>query len=299
MKRSNRLMLLLGVLLAVVAFGGVLMFGSKSGSNEAAKPQTVSVVTALQDVALGTTLTPEILTTVPLATDLAIDTFRDPAQLAGKVVRRPVTAGIPFTSTDFQSGAVSALDVTSGLEPGQRAMAIPINSLTGVGSLIQAGDYVDVMLTIPDQPDPNQAPVVGGDAVTFDLGTDPLQTSANVLGNDSDPDSGPNALAAIPADGDWTVNGQVAGHYTLDSAGALHLDSGVIADGPLQSLGAGEQASGTIPYSVTDGTDTVQGTITVTAIGGSKAGNVTKLFVPNLAQAPAEPARELGHHIQP
>ena len=39
--RSNRLMLLLGVLLAVVAFGGVLMFGSKSGSNEAAKPQTV------------------------------------------------------------------------------------------------------------------------------------------------------------------------------------------------------------------------------------------------------------------
>ena len=161
MKRSNRLMLLLGVLLAVVAFGGVLMFGSKSGSNEAAKPQTVSVVTALQDVALGTTLTPEILTTVPLATDLAIDTFRDPAQLAGKVVRRPVTAGIPFTSADFQSATVSALDVTSGLEPGQRAMAIPINSLTGVGSLIQAGDYVDVMLTIPDQPDPNQAPVVG------------------------------------------------------------------------------------------------------------------------------------------
>jgi len=161
LKRSNRLMLLLGVLLAVVAFGGVLMFGSRSGTNEAAKPQTVSVVTALQDVALGTTLTPEILTTVPLATDLAIDTFRDPAQLSGKVVRRSVTAGIPFTSADFQSATVSALDVTSGLEPGQRAMAIPINSLTGVGSLIQAGDYVDVMLTIPDQPDPNQAPVVG------------------------------------------------------------------------------------------------------------------------------------------
>ena len=56
---------------------------------------------------------------------------------------------------------MNAIDVTAGLEPGQRAMAIPINSLTGVGSLIQAGDYVDVMLTIPDQPDPNQAPVVG------------------------------------------------------------------------------------------------------------------------------------------
>ncbi len=40
-------------------------------------------------------------------------------------------------------------------------MAIPVDSLSGVGSLIQAGDYVDVMLAITDQPDPNKAPVVG------------------------------------------------------------------------------------------------------------------------------------------
>jgi len=161
LKRSNRLMLLVGVLLAVVAFGGVLMFGSKSGTNGPAAPQTVSVVTALQDVALGSTLTPEALTTIDLPTGDAIDTFRDPVQLQGLVVRRTVRAGTPFTSADFQSGSVSAIDVTSGLKPGQRAMAIPVNSLSGVGSLIQAGDYVDVMLAITDQPDPNKAPVVG------------------------------------------------------------------------------------------------------------------------------------------
>ena len=34
---------------------------------------------------------------------------------------------------------MNAIDVTSGLEPGQRAMAIPINSLTGVGSLDPGG----------------------------------------------------------------------------------------------------------------------------------------------------------------
>lgn len=161
MKRSNRLMLLLGVLLAVVAFGGVLMFGSRSGSNEPAAPQTVSVVTPLLDVALGTRLTTDALTTMELPTGAAIDTFRLPSELDGLVVRRTVRAGQAFTSADFQSGSVNAIDVTSGLKPGQRAMAIPINSLTGVGSLVQAGDYVDVMLTIPDQPDPNQAPVVG------------------------------------------------------------------------------------------------------------------------------------------
>ena len=161
LKRSNRLMLLLGVLLAVVAFGGVLMFGSKSGPAGPATPQTVSVVTALQDVALGSTLTPEILTTIDQPTADAIDTFRDPAQLVGLVVRRTVRAGTAFTSADFQSGSVNAVDVTSGLKPGQRAMAIPVDSLSGVGSLIQAGDFVDVMLAITDQPDPNKAPVVG------------------------------------------------------------------------------------------------------------------------------------------
>ena len=40
-------------------------------------------------------------------------------------------------------------------------MAIPVDSLSGVGSLIQSGDFVDVMLSITDQPDPNKAPVVG------------------------------------------------------------------------------------------------------------------------------------------
>ncbi len=119
------------------------------------------MVTALQDVALGSTLTPEVLTTIDLPTADAIDTFRDPAQLAGLVVRRTVRAGTAFTSADFQSGSVNAIDVTSGLKPGQRAMAIPVDSLSGVGSLIQAGDFVDVMLAITDQPDPNKAPVVG------------------------------------------------------------------------------------------------------------------------------------------
>jgi Flp pilus assembly protein CpaB len=161
LKRSNRLMLLVGVLLAVVAFGGVLMFGSKSGTTGPATPQTVSVVTALQDVALGSTLAPEDLTTIELPTEDAIDTFRDPTPLVGLVVRRTVRAGTTLTSADFQSGSVNAIDVTSGLKPGQVAMAIPVDALSGVGSLIQAGDYVDVMLAITDQPDPNKAPVVG------------------------------------------------------------------------------------------------------------------------------------------
>jgi pilus assembly protein CpaB len=161
LKRSNRLMLLLGVLLAVVAFGGVLMFGSKSGTNEAPTPLTVTVVTALRDVALGSQLVQEDLTTIEAQRADAVDTYRDPAELIGLVTHRTVPAGTAFTAADFQSASANATDVTSGLKPGQVAMAIPVDSLSGVGSLIQAGDFVDVMLAITDQPDPNKAPVVG------------------------------------------------------------------------------------------------------------------------------------------
>ena len=160
MKRSNRLMLLVGVLLAVVAFGGVLMFGSRSGNSGPAAPQNVSVVTALRQIPLGTVLVTEDLGTAEYPTTEAVDTFRDPNALVGRVVRRTILPGNPFTSADFTSGSVNALDVTTGLDAGQRAMAIPVNSLSGVGSLIQAGDYVDVMFSVTDQPDPNKAPVV-------------------------------------------------------------------------------------------------------------------------------------------
>jgi pilus assembly protein CpaB len=153
-------MLLVGVLLAVVAFGGVLMFGSRSGNNGPAAPQKVAVVTALRDIPQGTALIAEDLGLTEMPTSEAVDTFRDPAQLVNRVVRRTVLASRPFTSSDFTSGSVNALDVTTGLPAGQRAMAVSVNSLSGVGSLIQAGDYVDVMFSITDQPDPNKAPVV-------------------------------------------------------------------------------------------------------------------------------------------
>jgi len=160
------------------------------------------------------------------------------------------------------------------------------------GASASADVKIDVAVPLPA---PNQPPVPVADAVTFDLGVDPLQTMANVLANDTDPDAGPNALAVVPAAFAWQVNGELAGTYTLDAAGELVLDSGIDADGPLQRLGAGEQVTATITYDVTDGTDTVASSIEVTVIGPpTKDGEygVNKVFAP-----PAAPGRELGPSI--
>ena len=163
MKRSNRLMLTLGVLLAVVAFGGVLLFGSSSGTADPNKahPLKVSVVVAAVDVPLGTVLDATYMTTVEMPTLDATDTYRDATQLTGKIVRLAVTQGAAFTAADFAStSTTTGADVASALKAGQRAMAISVDSVSGVGSLIQAGDYVDVILAMADQPEPPKAPVV-------------------------------------------------------------------------------------------------------------------------------------------
>jgi Flp pilus assembly protein CpaB len=154
-------MLVFGVLLAVVAFGGVLIFGSGSGSAEPNKPPTVKVVTAAANVTLGTALDLPQLGTIDMEASLAVDTYSDPNQLVGKVVRRTVLQGEAFKSTDFQAAVgLSPIDVTSSLKAGQVAIAVQLDPISGLGGLIQGGDYVDVLLAMTDQPSPPKAPVV-------------------------------------------------------------------------------------------------------------------------------------------
>jgi VCBS repeat-containing protein len=183
----------------------------------------------------------------------------------------PLPAWLSFSGTGFTGNPGTG-------DGGITAVTLTATDPHGVSVSVDVS--IDVVQPLPA---PNQPPAPGADAVTFDLGVDPLQTSAALLTNDSDPDAGPNALSAIPAAFDWMVGGELAGSYTIDAAGTLVLNSGVVADGPLQRLAPGEEATGTITYAVTDGLDTVESQITVTVIGAApKAGeyDVAKVFVP-------------------
>lgn len=152
MKRSNRLVLMLGVVLAVVAFGGVMIFATPPDSSATpVEPQTVPVVMAATDIQLGSALAVEQLTTVQRPVAEAVETFRDPSEVVGEVVRRPVAAGEPLRPTDFApSTAGAAAQVAESLDAGQRAIAVPVDMISGVGALVQAGDYVDVLLSMSD-----------------------------------------------------------------------------------------------------------------------------------------------------
>jgi len=145
LKRSNRLVLLVGVFLAVVAFVGIILLSNQGQTKEAEKTDG-PVVVATADIPLSTRIRQDQVTTktVPL-TSISAGAFTDPSQVIGKVVREPVSTGAQITSTTLsggESGSITDIEVP----PGQRAIAVQVDQVTGVGTVIQTGDYVDAVV---------------------------------------------------------------------------------------------------------------------------------------------------------
>lgn len=147
MKRSNRLVLLIGVFLAIVAFVGILLLNGSNGSNgNNNQPTQGQVVVAVNDLALSTKIQATDVTTKTLPlTAINAGAFSDVSQVVGKIVRAPVTAGAQLTSDTFASGG-AILDVN--VPAGRRAIAVQVDQVSGVGTVIKTGDYVDLIAGI-------------------------------------------------------------------------------------------------------------------------------------------------------
>jgi len=143
LKRSNRLVLLIGVFLAIVAFVGILVVipgGGGPPAPSAALP--IKTVIAAQDIPLGVRLTAGMLTTKEFRpSERRQGAFGDPSQILGQTVRRPIVKDAQLSSADFLED-INALVVPEG----KRAMSLQVNQVNGVGTLIKTGDHVDLVL---------------------------------------------------------------------------------------------------------------------------------------------------------
>jgi Flp pilus assembly protein CpaB len=154
LKRSNRLVLLIGALLAVVAFVGiVLLLGQPSPGPQgpqATIATTANVVKAKVDIAAGTVVAAEMVEVGIVPIGAATNTFVDPGFVIGQTIRKDVKTGAILIRDDFiDTGQTS--NVTDGLPLGLRAMAIQVDQVTGVGTLIHRGDKVDVIIGLKIQ----------------------------------------------------------------------------------------------------------------------------------------------------
>jgi Flp pilus assembly protein CpaB len=146
LKRSNRLVLLVGVFLAVIAFVGIaLLLGQGERSQQqTATPTTLPTVIAKQDIGLGVTVTADMVETQTLdVTNRKATAFGDPSQVVGQVARRPIKATSQLEAADFDTSGTGVSTIT--VAPGKRAISVQVDQVSGVGTVINTGDYVDLL----------------------------------------------------------------------------------------------------------------------------------------------------------
>jgi len=72
--------------------------------------------------------------------------FRTPEEIDGAVPLIDIPAGTPLTTQLLARG------LAMQLQPGERALAVPVDELAGAGNRILPGDYVDVFLSLKASP---------------------------------------------------------------------------------------------------------------------------------------------------
>lgn len=151
MKRSNRLVLLVGVFLAVIAFVGVLLLSQQNQTTTPEEATTQDVVVAAADIPLGTVMEAEMLTTenVELAA-VNPGAYVDPSQAIGQIARQEVIAGQQITTAITSAGGGSTANIDT--PAGYRAMSVMVDQVSGVGTLIKPGDWVDMVIRMDIKP---------------------------------------------------------------------------------------------------------------------------------------------------
>jgi pilus assembly protein CpaB len=151
LKRSNRLVLLVGVFLAIVAFVGILLLVRQEPKPSTEVKTTGPVVVATADIPLSTRIAADQVTTkeVPL-TGISAGAFTDTSQVIGQIARQPIANGSQITATTLNGGLTgTVIDVQVPI--GQRAIAVRVDQISGVGTVIKNGDYVDAIIGLTEE----------------------------------------------------------------------------------------------------------------------------------------------------
>jgi Flp pilus assembly protein CpaB len=185
-RRTSRLVLLLGIFLAALTFVVVLVIQPGGGGGggvtpaQSQAPVNVPVVVAVSDIPLGTVVTQDTLTTLftthtVATTAVDANALGDTSQAIGKTFRTTIFAGQQIHSTDFQNRAMQ-LTVPAG----KRAFPVQVNELTGVLNLLDVGDSVDLVISLRGDAFP-VVQVLNDGSVTVVSGINPLSVKLPLL----------------------------------------------------------------------------------------------------------------------
>ncbi len=158
-KRRARLILIVGVLLALLTFGAtfVVVQGAQGAAAPAAPP-TVNVIVAARDLPARTAITAADLKVAKMEQAyVPPKAVKDPKEVIGKILIQPVYVGEPIITETFAptSRAFTVFPPGVAVEPGSpayRIMTISVPDNNAVGGILVPGDNVDIMYVFQFDP---------------------------------------------------------------------------------------------------------------------------------------------------
>jgi Flp pilus assembly protein CpaB len=145
-KRSNRLVILVGVLLAVLAFVGIVVLLGQRNNTTPQEKRTLTVIVAKADIAIGDSVTPDLVEKQEVAPEAVIGTrIADPSALTGAPALFPIAAGTQVSAESLGGGRNNNVCITCQLQAGEKAIAFQVERVTGLDFLIQPGDHIDIL----------------------------------------------------------------------------------------------------------------------------------------------------------
>jgi pilus assembly protein CpaB len=140
--------------LLIAAVGSYLVFNyiTKRTAPQAAvkvEAQAVPVAVAAADIAWGTKLSSQMMTTAKfLQESLPPGYTSDSGKLVGRVVLTPVKKNEPITESRLAPTSVTSGGVSAVVNPGKRALAVKGDKVIGISGFINPGNRVDVLVTL-------------------------------------------------------------------------------------------------------------------------------------------------------
>lgn len=120
--------------------------------SQAARPQTVDTVVAVRDLYMGIPITQEDVALRQLAPEMVPteSAFQSVDEVVGRTPRERILAN-ELLRTERLARRDAGIGLNAIVTPGKRAMAIEVNTESGVAGFLQPNNFVDVIVTIkPD-----------------------------------------------------------------------------------------------------------------------------------------------------
>jgi Flp pilus assembly protein CpaB len=147
-KRSNRLVILVGLLLAVLAFVAIVILLNQREEVAPVEEPRETVLVATRNIERGEPVTPDLVEEREIDPEGVVQTpLRSVTQVSGQLALFPIPAESQVTQEAIGLGRGVITDIAALLEPGEKAVTFQVDRATGVDFLVKQGDTIDIVLS--------------------------------------------------------------------------------------------------------------------------------------------------------